>query len=89
MLTNFVGKPFAALFSEFQGNPANPEDVQGSGDVSIISAPPPTATSAATRPPVADRQSLASRGGRPVVLGKVRAKQRQRGDTERTQVAGC
>ena len=33
VLTNIMGKPFAALFSEFQGNPANPEDVQGSGDV--------------------------------------------------------
>ena len=33
VLTNVMGKPFAALFSEFQGNPANPEDVQGSGDV--------------------------------------------------------
>ncbi|HJT07696.1 MAG TPA: 2-oxoglutarate dehydrogenase E1 component, partial [Stellaceae bacterium] len=33
VLTNMMGKPFAALFSEFQGNPANPADVQGSGDV--------------------------------------------------------
>ena len=33
VLANFMGKPFAAIFSEFQGNAANPEDVQGSGDV--------------------------------------------------------
>ena len=33
VLANFMGKPFAAIFSEFQGNPANPEDVQGSADV--------------------------------------------------------
>src|SRR6185437_5149751 len=33
VLANFIGKPFSAIFSEFQGNPANPEDVQGSGDV--------------------------------------------------------
>lgn len=33
VLTNVLGKPFKAVFSEFQGNPANPEDVQGSGDV--------------------------------------------------------
>ena len=33
VLTNMMGKPFAALFSEFQGNAANPDDVQGSGDV--------------------------------------------------------
>jgi 2-oxoglutarate dehydrogenase E1 component len=33
VLTNVMGKPFRALFSEFQGNAAKPEDVQGSGDV--------------------------------------------------------
>ncbi|WP_416898969.1 MAG: 2-oxoglutarate dehydrogenase E1 component [Minwuia sp.] len=33
VLTNVMGKPFRAVFSEFQGNAANPEDVQGSGDV--------------------------------------------------------
>jgi 2-oxoglutarate dehydrogenase E1 component len=33
VLTNVMGKPFQAIFSEFQGNSANPEDVQGSGDV--------------------------------------------------------
>src|SRR5579863_3017052 len=33
VLANFVGKPFAAIFSEFQGNAANPEHVHGSGDV--------------------------------------------------------
>ncbi|UEM20379.1 2-oxoglutarate dehydrogenase E1 component [Skermanella mucosa] len=33
VLANFMGKPFKAIFSEFQGNSAHPEDVQGSGDV--------------------------------------------------------
>ncbi|MBL4739715.1 MAG: 2-oxoglutarate dehydrogenase E1 component [Sneathiella sp.] len=33
ILTNVMAKPFRAVFSEFQGNPANPEDVEGSGDV--------------------------------------------------------
>ncbi|HYC06144.1 MAG TPA: 2-oxoglutarate dehydrogenase E1 component [Azospirillaceae bacterium] len=33
VLSNVMGKPFRAIFSEFQGNSANPEDVQGSGDV--------------------------------------------------------
>ena len=32
VLANLMNKPFAAIFAEFQGNPANPEDVQGSGD---------------------------------------------------------
>ncbi|QJE73941.1 2-oxoglutarate dehydrogenase E1 component [Aerophototrophica crusticola] len=33
VLANVMGKPFQAIFSEFQGNAAHPEDVQGSGDV--------------------------------------------------------
>ena len=33
VLANVMGKPFAAIFAEFQGSPAHPEDVQGSGDV--------------------------------------------------------
>ncbi len=33
VLTNVLGKPFTALFAEFQGQPSNPESVQGSGDV--------------------------------------------------------
>ena len=33
VLTNVMGKSFTAMFSEFQGTPAKPDDVQGSGDV--------------------------------------------------------
>jgi len=89
VLANFVGKPFAAVFSEFQGNSTNPEHVHGSGDVKYH-----LGTSG-------DREvggqiihlSLAANPSHleavdPVVLGKVRAKQLQRGDTERSQVAG-
>jgi 2-oxoglutarate dehydrogenase E1 component len=89
VLTNVMGKPFAALFSEFQGNPANPADVQGSGDVKYHLG---TST---------DREfdgntvhlSLTANPSHleavnPVVLGKVRAKQRQRGDTARDRVVG-
>jgi 2-oxoglutarate dehydrogenase E1 component len=89
VLTNMMGKPFAALFSEFQGNAANPEDVQGSGDVKYHLG---TST---------DREfdgnslhlSLTANPSHleivnPVVLGKVRAKQRQRGDTDRDKVIG-
>jgi 2-oxoglutarate dehydrogenase E1 component len=89
VLANVMGKPFSAMFSEFQGNPANPEHVQGSGDVKYH-----LGTSG-------DREF----GGRtvhlsltanpshleavnPVVLGKVRAKQQQRGDIERNEVVG-
>src|SRR5437868_2567301 len=89
VLANFMGKPFAAIFSEFQGNAANPEHVQGSGDVKYH-----LGTSG-------DREiggrtvhlSLAANPSHleavdPVVLGKVRAKQHQRGDGERNQVVG-
>jgi len=89
VLTNMMLKPYAALFSEFQGHPANPEDVQGSGDVKYHLG---TST---------DREfdgksvhlSLTANPSHleavnPVVLGKVRAKQRQRGDTEADAVVG-
>ncbi|MEM6903953.1 MAG: thiamine pyrophosphate-dependent enzyme, partial [Pseudomonadota bacterium] len=89
MLTNMMGKTFTAVFSEFQGNSAHPEDVQGSGDVKYH-----LGTSS-------DRDfdgnnihlSLTANPSHleavnPVVLGKVRAKQEQRGDEARTQVMG-
>ena len=33
VLANVMGKPFTAIFSEFQGKSSMPDDVQGSGDV--------------------------------------------------------
>ncbi len=33
VLANVMGKPFQAIFSEFQGQSSNPDEVQGSGDV--------------------------------------------------------
>ena len=33
VLANFMGKPFEAIFSEFQGNSSQPDNVQGAGDV--------------------------------------------------------
>ncbi|HUH84398.1 MAG TPA: thiamine pyrophosphate-dependent enzyme, partial [Stellaceae bacterium] len=89
VLTNVMGKPFAALFSEFQGNPANPEDVQGSGDVKYH-------LGTSTDREMGDIKmhlSLTANPSHleavnPVVLGKVRAKQRQRGDTKREEVVG-
>ncbi|WP_455373729.1 2-oxoglutarate dehydrogenase E1 component [Limibacillus halophilus] len=87
VLANFMGKPFQAIFSEFKGGAANPEDVGGSGDVKYH-----LGTSS-------DREfdgnevhlSLTANPSHleavnPVVVGKVRAKQRQRGDAERTDV---
>src|SRR5215471_7116780 len=89
VLANFVGKPFAAIFSEFQGNGAQLGHVHGSGDVKYH-----LGTSG-------DREvggktvhlSLAANPSHleavdPLVLGKVRAKQLQRSDSERAAVAG-
>jgi 2-oxoglutarate dehydrogenase E1 component len=89
VLANFMGKRFAAIFSEFQGTPANPEDVQGSGDVKYH-----LGTSS-------DREfdgnvvhlSLTANPSHleavdPVALGKVRAKLAQRGDKSGDQVMG-
>src|SRR6266850_2204573 len=88
VLANFVGKPFAAIFSEFQGNSTNPEHVHGSGDVKYH-----LGTSGNRE--VDGRTvhlSLAANPSHleavnPVVLGKVRAKQLQRGDSARAHVA--
>jgi 2-oxoglutarate dehydrogenase E1 component len=87
VLANVMGKPFTAIFSEFQGESAKPEDVQGSGDVKYH-----LGTSS-------DREfdgkvvhlSLSPNPSHleavdPVVVGKVRAKQRQRNDPERRRV---
>ncbi|MEX0923595.1 MAG: 2-oxoglutarate dehydrogenase E1 component [Rhodovibrionaceae bacterium] len=87
VLANFMGKPFQAIFSEFKGGAANPEDVGGSGDVKYH-----LGTSS-------DREfdgktvhlSLTANPSHleavnPVVVGKVRAKQQQREDSDRTKV---
>ena len=89
VLANFMGKPYAAIFSEFQGNASNPEHVHGSGDVKYH-------LGTSTDREVGNRLvhlSLAANPSHleavnPVVLGKARAKQHQRGDTERKKVAG-
>ncbi len=87
VLANLMGKPFAAIFSEFQGNPANPEDVQGSADVkyhlgtsSDRSFDDKTVHLSLTANP-SHLEAVNT-----VVLGKVRAKQQQKGDTQREQV---
>ncbi len=89
VLTNIMGKSYRALFSEFQGNPANPEDVGGSGDVKYH-----LGTSGdrefegrnlhlSLNPNPSHLEAVD-----PVVVGKVRAKQAQRGDVAREKVMG-
>ncbi|HTV89398.1 MAG TPA: 2-oxoglutarate dehydrogenase E1 component [Stellaceae bacterium] len=89
VLANFLAKPHAAIFSEFQGHATNPEDVHGSGDVKYHLGTS-TDREAAGRPVhlslVANPSHLEAVD--PVVLGKVRAKQHQKGDRERRKVAG-
>ena len=89
VLANFMGKPYRAIFSEFEGVSAHPDHVQGQGDVKYH-----LGTSA-------DRDfggetvhlSLAANPSHlevvdPVVLGKVRAKQAQKADVDRSRVMG-
>ena len=87
VLSNFMGKPFRAIFSEFSGGASHPEDVGGSGDVKYH-----LGTSS-------DREfdgntvhlSLTANPSHleavnPVCVGKVRAKQQQREDDDHKQV---
>jgi 2-oxoglutarate dehydrogenase E1 component len=81
VLTNFMGKPYKALFSEFQGNPAAPEDVQGSGDVKYhlgTSSDRDFNGNSVHLSLTANPSHLEAVN--PVVEGKVRAKQAQRDD---------
>jgi len=88
VLANVMGKPYAAIFSEFQGG-AVQDDVLGSGDVKYH-------LGTSTDREINGRRvhlSLTANPSHleavnPVVFGKVRAKQRQRGDSERGQVMG-
>lgn len=89
VLTNVMLKRFAALFAEFQGTPANPEDVQGSGDVKYHLG------ASADRDFDGNHVHLSLTANpshlecvNPVVLGKVRAKQQQRRDNHRQEVLG-
>ncbi|MCP4329508.1 MAG: 2-oxoglutarate dehydrogenase E1 component [Alphaproteobacteria bacterium] len=87
VLANFMAKPFQAIFSEFQGNTANPEDVQGSGDVKYhlgTSSDREFDDSVVHLSLTANPSHLEAVNT--VAVGKVRAKQQQRGDTERGQV---
>ena len=86
VLANFMGKPFAAVFSEFQGNAAHPEDVQGSGDVKYHLG----TSSDREFDGISVHLSLTANPSHleavnPVVLGKVRAKQMQRKNLSREE----
>jgi len=89
VLTQVMGKPHRALFHEFKGGSANPDDVEGSGDVKYHLG----ASSDREFDNNKVHLSLTANPSHleivdPVVLGKVRAKQDQHGDPpdQRTSV---
>ena len=81
VLTQVMGKPHRALFHEFKGGSANPDEVEGSGDVKYHLG------ASSDREFDGNRIHLSLTANPshleivdPVVLGKVRAKQDQHGD---------
>jgi 2-oxoglutarate dehydrogenase E1 component len=87
VLTNVMAKPFRALFHEFKGGSANPEDVEGSGDVKYhlgVSSDREFDGNQVHLSLTANPSHLEIVD--PVVLGKSRAKQDQLRDTYRSQV---
>ncbi|MBM3570150.1 MAG: 2-oxoglutarate dehydrogenase E1 component [Alphaproteobacteria bacterium] len=87
VLANVMSKPYQAIFSEFQGGSANPDEVEGSGDVKYHLG------TSSDREFDGNRVHLSLTANPshletvdPVVLGKARSKQAQLGDVERVQV---
>jgi 2-oxoglutarate dehydrogenase E1 component len=90
VLTNVMKKPYAEMFSLFHGNMDFPESVNSSGDVKYH-----IGVSADREMPTGEKLHLSLTANpshleavNPVVCGKVRAKQDQRGDTEKSEVMG-
>ena len=84
VLVNVMGKPYRQLFHEFQGGGANPDEVEGSGDVKYHLG----ASSDREFDGHKVHLSLTANPSHleivdPVVLGKARAKQHQLRDTRR------
>jgi 2-oxoglutarate dehydrogenase E1 component len=87
ILANVMQKPYRAIFNEFQGGSFKPDDVDGSGDVKYHLG----ASSDRTFDGNTVHLSLTANPSHleavnPVVLGKVRAKQDQLTDTDRSKV---
>jgi 2-oxoglutarate dehydrogenase E1 component len=83
VLANVMAKPYRAIFSEFAGGSANPEDVGGSGDVKYHLG----TSSDREFDGIKVHLSLVPNPSHleavdPVVLGKVRAQQIARGDSD-------
>ncbi len=87
VLANVMQKPYRAIFNEFQGGSFKPEDVDGSGDVKYhlgASSDRDFNGNIVHLSLTANPSHLEAVN--PVVIGKVRAKQDQLKDSDRTQV---
>jgi 2-oxoglutarate dehydrogenase E1 component len=87
VLANVMSKSFSAIFHEFKGGSSTPDEVEGSGDVKYHLG----SSSDRSFDGNTVHLSLTANPSHleivdPVVLGKARAKQDQRGDKERTSV---
>jgi 2-oxoglutarate dehydrogenase E1 component len=87
VLSNVMGKPYRAIFSEFAGGASNPADVGGSGDVKYHLG----TSSDREFEGIKVHLSLLPNPSHleavnPVVLGKARAEQTARGDVEGARV---
>ncbi|WP_422071845.1 2-oxoglutarate dehydrogenase E1 component [Tranquillimonas rosea] len=87
VLANVLGKPYRAIFNEFQGGSFKPEDVDGSGDVKYHLG------ASSDREFDGNKVHLSLTANpshleavNPVVVGKARAKQDQHNDPQRTAV---
>lgn len=89
VLTNILSKPYQAIFSEFQGMSPHPDQVQGSGDVKyhLGSSTDRTFNGHKVHLSLTANPSHLEAVD-PVVVGKVRAKQGQYKDIDRSQVMG-
>jgi 2-oxoglutarate dehydrogenase E1 component len=87
VLANVMQKPYRAIFNEFQGGSSKPEDVDGSGDVKYhLGASSDREFDGNTVHLSLTANPSHLEAVNPVVIGKVRAKQDQNNDAERTSV---
>lgn len=87
ILATVMGKPYRAIFNEFQGGSFKPEDVDGSGDVKYhLGASSDREFDGNTVHLSLTANPSHLEAVNPVVIGKVRAKQQQMGDHERIAV---
>ncbi|MFO7758936.1 MAG: 2-oxoglutarate dehydrogenase E1 component, partial [Roseovarius sp.] len=87
VLANVMGKPYRAIFHEFQGGSFKPDEVDGSGDVKYhLGASSDREFDGNTVHLSLTANPSHLEAVNPVVIGKVRAKQDQKNDADRTKV---